>query len=322
MEKTIENYRLTIDSVIEAKQIIDPIFLNSSQFISDTLSELLDLNLLVKLETSNPVRCFKGRGAEVLVSKASPNTHFVCASAGNFGQAMAYSCKKRKLKLTVYASKNANVFKLDRMKALGAEVVLFGEDFDSAKLEAKRKSKEINATFVEDSQDIETLEGAATIGLELLEFPTKIDMVLIPLGNGAMLNGIARVIKHYNSDIKIIAVQAKGAPAMVDSWRTSSIINYEASNTIADGIAIRIPVPQALIDMKGLVDEAFLVEDSSIIKGMQLIHQHLGIVSEPSGAVGIAAILENSNYFKNQTVATIICGGNLTTEQIKSWLIT
>lgn len=107
---------------------------------------------------------------------------------------------------------------------------------------------------------------------------------------------------------------------MVDSWRTSSIVNYESSNTIADGIAVRIPVPQALIDMKGLVDEAFLVEDSSIIKGMQLIHQHLGIVSEPSGAVGIAAILENPNYFKNQTVATILCGGNLTSEQIKLWL--
>ena len=321
MNKTTENYRLTIDSVIEAKQKIDPIFLNTSQFISDPLSELFDLNLLVKLETSNPIRCFKGRGAEVLVSKATENTHLICASAGNFGQAMAYSCRKKKVKLTVYASKNANVFKLDRMKSLGAEVVLFGEDFDSAKLEAKRKSKEINATFIEDSQDIESLEGAATIGLELLEFPTKIDMVLIALGNGAMLNGIARVIKHYNSDIKIIAVQAKGAPAMVDSWRTSSILNYESSNTIADGIAVRIPVPQALIDMKGLVDEAFLVDESNIIKGMQLIHEHLGVVSEPSGAVGIAAILENPNYFKNQTVATIVCGGNLTTEQIKSWLI-
>ncbi len=137
---------------------------------------------MVKIETLNPVRCFKGRGAEVFVAKAEPNTHFFCASAGNFGQAMAYSCRKKNLPLTDYASTKANPYKLDQMKSLGAEVVLFGDDFDDAKLEAKRKSKEIKARFIEDSQDIESLEGAATIGLELLEFPKKIDTVLIALG--------------------------------------------------------------------------------------------------------------------------------------------
>jgi threonine dehydratase len=320
MDIISENYRLSVANVNEATQLIDPIFLNSAQFISDTLSELLNLTLVVKLETSNPVRCFKGRGADVFVSKAAADTHFICASAGNFGQAMAYSCRKRKLRLTVYASKNANPFKLDRMKSLGAEIVQFGEDFDSAKLEAKRISKERNATFIEDSQNIESLEGAATIGLELMKFPTKIDIVLIALGNGALFNGIARVFKHYSPKTKIFAIQAEGASAMVDSWRSSTIVNYETSNTIADGIAVRLPIPQALKDMTGLVDDAFLVNDNSIIKGMQLIHQHLGIVSEPSGAVGIAAILENPEYFKNQTVATVICGGNLTTQQMKLWL--
>lgn len=320
METTNENYRLSLENVKEATQIIDPIFQNSSQFISDTLSELLNLTLVVKLETSNPVRCFKGRGAEVFVSKASAETHFVCASAGNFGQAMAYSCRKRNLRLTVYASKNANPFKLDRMKSLRAEVIQFGDDFDSAKLEAKRKSNELNATFIEDSQNIESLEGAATIGLELLNFPNKIDIVLIALGNGALFNGIARIIKHYSPATKTIAIQAKGASAMVDSWRSSSIVTYETSDTIADGIAVRIPIPQALIDMTGLVDDTLLVDDKSIIQGMKLIHQYLGVVSEPSGAVGIAAILENPDYFKNQTVATIICGGNLTAEQVNLWL--
>ena len=317
---TNDHYRLSISSVKDATQKIESVFLNTPQFISDTLSEILNLSLVVKIETLNPIRSFKGRGSEVFVAKAKPKTHFVCASAGNFGQAMAYSCKKKNLPLTVYASTKANPFKLARMKSLGAEVILFGDDFDSAKLEAKRRSTEINARFIEDSLDIESLEGAATIGLELLNFPTKIDTVLIALGNGALINGMARVLKHYSPEIKIIAIQAKGATAMVDSWRSSTIVNYESTNTIADGIAVRIPVPQALIDMRGLVDEALLVDDQSIIKGMQLIHQHLGIVAEPSGAVGIAAILENPAYFKNQTVATIICGGNLTTEQIKLWL--
>ncbi len=320
MKKTNEEYRLSIENVNKAAQIIDPIFLNSPQFISDTLSDQFDLTLLVKLETTNPVRCFKGRGAELFVANATAHTHFICASAGNFGQAMAYSCRKKNIRLTVYASRNANPFKLDRMKSLGAEVILFGDDFDSAKLEAKRKSKELNATFIEDSLNIESVEGPATIGLELLKSPQTIDIILIALGNGSLLNGIARVVKHFKPDIKIIAVQAKGAPAMVESWRTSTVVNYNTTNTIADGIAVRIPVPQALEDMKGLVDDAILVDDRTIIQGMRLIHQHLGIVSEPSGAVGIAAILENPDYFKHQTVATIICGGNLTSDQIKLWL--
>ena len=315
-----ENYRLSIENVNNAIQIIDPIFLNTPQFVCDSLSALFDLTLLTKIETLNPVRCFKGRGSEVFVANAAPGTHFFCASAGNFGQALAYSCKKRELSLTVFASINANPFKLERMKLLGANVILSGEDFDSAKLEAKRRSVESNARFIEDGLDIESLEGAGTIGLELLQSPKKIDIILIALGNGALLNGVARIIKHYKPEIKIIAVQAKGASAMVDSWRSSTIVTYEQMNTIADGIAVRLPIPQALKDMEGLVDEAILVEDDSIIKAMVLFHQQMGIITEPSGAVGLAAIIENPAKFKHQTVATIICGSNLTTDQMKRWL--
>lgn len=317
---TSMKYRLSIDQVSEAASVIDPVFLNTPQYISESLSELLELSLLVKIETLNPIRSFKGRGAEVLVSGVKPGTKLFCASAGNFGQAMAFSCRKKDIPLTVYASTNANPLKLERMRSLGAEVILFGEDFDGAKLEAKRKSKEVNATFVEDSQNIETLSGAGTIGLELLRFPKKIDTIIIALGNGALFNGMARVIKHYQPETKLIAVQAKGAPAMVESWRSSTLVSHGTTNTISDGIAVRIPVPQALDDMQGLVDEALLVDDKTTIHAMQLIHQHLGVVSEPSGAVGLAAILENPLLFRNETVATIVCGGNLTTEQVGLWL--
>lgn len=313
-------YRLSIDRIQEAATAIDPVFVNTPQFISESLSQLLELSLVVKIETLNPIRSFKGRGAEVLVSRVKPGTQLYCASAGNFGQAMAYSCRKRDVPLTVYASTRANPLKLERMKSLGAEVILFGDDFDAAKLEAKRKSKEANATFVEDSLDIETLEGAGTIGLELLRFPGKIDTIVIALGNGAMFNGVARVVKHFRPETKLVVVQAKGASAMIDSWRASRVVRYASTNTISDGIAVRIPVPQALEDMKGLVDEAILVDDASTIRAMRLIHEHVGVVSEPSGAVGLAAILENPLFFRNQTVATIVCGGNLTREQMGEWL--
>jgi threonine dehydratase len=314
------NYRVTLDNVVKAVPLIDPVFLNTPQYVNDRLSQLLGMVLITKVETLNPIRCFKGRGADLLVKKTKPGTHLVCASAGNFGQAMAYSCKKKGLQLTVFAGTKANPFKIERMRSLGAEVILTGDDFDSAKFAAKQKAKEMRARFVEDGLDIETLEGAAIIGLELLKFPQKIDVVLIPVGNGALFNGIARLLKLLSPSIRMVAIQAKGAPAMIESWKASRFISYDSVNTIADGIAVRVPVQQALEDMKGLVDDALLVDDKAIVKGMKVIHEYVGVVSEPSGAVGVAAILENPKLFQGQTVVTILCGGNITAEQQEKWL--
>lgn len=312
--------RLSIKRIDEAYRIIDPVFLRTPQYVNETLSELFSTRLILKVETLNPIRSFKGRGADFLISNVNKNMPIVCASAGNFGQAMAFACRKREVPITVYASIHANPLKIERMKALGATVILDGNDFDAAKLAAKNTAKGSGARFVEDSLDIETLEGAGTIGLELLEFPEPIDVLLIALGNGAMINGIGKLFKERSPRTRIIAVQASGAPAMVESWRTNSMVTHNTVNTIADGIAVRIPVPEALMDMKGIVDDAILVSEDSIIKAMNLIHLHAGLVSEPSGAVGIAALIENADRFKGLNVATIICGGNVTEQQAKEWL--
>jgi threonine dehydratase len=314
-------HRLSTENIRQAVKSIDPVFLNTPQFISDSLSDLFNLRLVVKIETLNPIRCFKGRGADLLVNKAAEKRPLVCASAGNFGQAMAYSCKKKGIPLTIFASRLANTFKLERMSSLGAQVIQFGEDFDGAKTEARKWASQTGKRFVEDSLDIETLEGAGTIGIELLDLAYKLDTILIPLGNGALFNGIARMVKQQSPSTRLVAVQSSGASAMVDSWRTGRMVTYDKVQTIADGIAVRIPVPQALKDMKGLVDDAILVPDQTILDSMKLIHQHLGITVEPSAVVGIAAILENPGMFQKQTVATIITGGNLTEIQVKNWLM-
>ena len=307
--------RLSIREIDKAVQLIDPVFLNSPQFFQEPLGDQLGCRLLLKIETLNPIRCFKGRGADLLVSN-SIEIELICASAGNFGQAMAYACRKANKKLIVYASTNANPLKLDRMKSLGAQVVLFGEDFDAAKAEARRVSAEQKIRFVEDAVDLETLTGAATIGLELLNAGEHIDCLVIPLGNGALLNGVARVFKERSHSTRIIAVQAKGAPAMIESWKDGKIITHEHIKTIADGIGVRVPIAQALEDMGGLVDESYLVREETIIQAMKLVHVHAGIVAEPSAVVGIAALLENKSVFKNKTVTTIITGGNVTVSQM------
>lgn len=314
------SYRASLEHIEQAAQMIDPVFLNTPQFVCEPLAKELGVRVALKIETSNPIRSFKGRGADLLVSQAKSDIPLVCASAGNFGQAMAYACRKRGLKLTVYASTHANALKIERMQALGASIVRIGVDFDAAKLAAKHAAAGLNARFVEDSLDLETVTGAGTIGLEWLRFPEPLDAMLVPLGNGALFNGIARVLKARSPRTRLIAVQAAGAPAMIDSWRADKIIVHDKVDTIADGIAVRVPVAQALEDMRGLIDDAIVVREESIIQAMRLLHRHAGVVAEPSAAVGIAAILEQPGAFPGQLVGTIVCGGNLTAEQMRQWL--
>ncbi len=311
--------RLSTNDIENAFGIIDEIFLNSPQYECEPLGELLGCKLILKVETNNPIRSFKGRGGDLLCANATEKS-LVCASAGNFGQAVAYGCRKQNIALTIFATESANPYKIKRMKDLGANVILKGEDFDAAKAHAKQFGEENNVRFVIDSLDIETVIGAGTIGLELSKFPETLDYLLIPLGNGALFNGIATYFKSKSPNTKLIAIQAKGASAMVDSWREKRLIAHKVVNTIADGIGVRLPVQEALDDMENLIDDCLLVEENSIIEAMKTLHLQAGLVVEPAGAVGVSAILENREMFANKTVATIICGSNLTEKQIIEWL--
>jgi threonine dehydratase len=313
-------HRLNLSHIERAAALIDPVFLNTPQLVAEPLSAALGVRLVVKVETINPVRSFKGRGAEYLVAKLSRRDPIMTASAGNFGQAMAYACRKRAVPLIVYASTKANALKVERMRMLGAEVVLHGEDFDEAKAEARRTAARRGVRMVEDGLDVETGEGAGTIGVELAAFPEPIDDVTIPLGNGALACGVARWLKHVRPATAMITVQARGAPAMTESWRSGSLNQHETVSTIADGIAVRVPIPECVQDMRGIIDDALLVSDVGMIEAMRLAHRHLGLVLEPSGAAGIAAVLEHRARFAGRTVATILCGSNLTAEQMTAWL--
>ena len=166
-------------------------------------------------------------------------------------------------------------------------------------------------SFIEDSRDPEPTEGAGTMGLEWLHFPERLDALLVPLGNGAMLAGIATVIKARLPGIRVIAVSAAGAPAMVESLRAGRLVSHERIDTIADGIAARVPVPEALALLEGLYDAIVAVTEDQIVNGMRLAHQHLGLVIEPAGAVGLAAIAADAQRFAGKRLATILTGSNI-----------
>lgn len=310
--------RFTYHDIIHAQSCIDPVFLNTPQFECEPLSMLFDCRVILKVETLNPIRSFKGRGAELLTHHAKERS-MLCASAGNFGQAMAWSCRKRDIDLTVYASIHANAFKVSRMKELGANVIQQGDDFDSCKAIAREVASKKGIRFVEDSFDVDTVVGAGTVGVELSSGSYSPDAILVPLGNGALTNGIAMALKNVLPNTRIVGIQSKNAPAMVESWRTGKTITHDKVDTIADGIGVRIPVDVALNEMKELIHDAMVVAEGTIIQAMKLLRLHTGLTVEPSAAVGLAAMLENRELFAGKTVALVLTGSNLTEQQLQQW---
>jgi threonine dehydratase len=314
--------RLSLERIEAASRSIASAFLNTPQFLSETLSEQCSSDLILKVETVNPIRSFKGRGADFFVSNVTPNSNtLVCASTGNFGQAIAYSARKRKFRVIVFAAQSANSFHVQCMRALGAEVRLGGQDFDEAKEFAQAYARQHGGCFVEDGRDVAISEGAGTIGLELCRWPRPINFVLIPLGNGALLSGIGRWIKSKSPMTRIIGVCTVGAQAMQLSWREGKPVSTKSASTIADGLAVRVPIPEVLTDLKSLVDEVLLVDDETLIRAMQLLFVYHGLVTEPAGVAGLAAALAFKHRFQNSIVATPICGGNLSPDRIRRWLL-
>lgn len=318
-------HRLRLDNILRAATLIDPVFRNTPQFDCEPLGAVLGCRLTLKLETANPIRSFKGRGAGYLVASRAADgrlggRRIIGASAGNWGQALAYACRAHGIALTLFAAQTANPLKVARMRDLGAEVILTGHDFDAAKQAGEAHAGTAGGLWVADGLDPEAAEGAATIAVELLEGPAKPEVLAVPLGNGALLTGIARWAKAVDPAIRVIGVQARGADAMEKSWRTGRLVFPPAVATIADGIGVRVPIAEAVADMRDIVDEVVLVSDADIIAAMRLLFRTAGLLAEPSGAAGLAAIAAHPEHFSGRRVATVICGSNLTDAQIREWL--
>lgn len=318
--------RLSIDRIIEASGRIDPVFRGSPEVECEPLSLALGCRLTIKVETANPIGCFKGRGAETFVTRVleqGERRRLVCASAGNFGQALAYAGRKHGLPVTVFAARNASPIKLDRLRALGAELRLAGEDFDASKAEARAFAEKAGLHFVEDGLEPAISEGAGTIGLELLARRDPFEALVLPLGNGALAAGVGTAFAACSPSTRVTAVVSRGAPSMAESWRRgpgAAPVTYPTVDTIADGIAVRVPIPEALGDLHEVLDEVVEVDDAALIDGMALLHVHAGLTSEPSGAAGIAAILSEPRRFAGLRVATVLSGNNVAPERALAWI--
>ncbi|CDZ25229.1 threonine/serine dehydratase [Neorhizobium galegae] len=307
------------DGILAASKSIDPVFTNSPLIEQQTANTVLGLRLLAKVETLNPIRSFKGRGTDWWMRNEPAGDHpVVSASAGNFGQGLAYAGRAQGRKVVIFSATTANPGKIEAMRRLGAEVRLEGTDFDAAKAAARAYAQANGCPFVEDGALRTIAEGAGTIALEITEHLSRdavdLDAILVPLGNGALLTGIGTWIRARAPNCKVIGVVAANAPAMKQSWETNRLISTKTAATAADGIAVRECVPYALDCMRTTVDEVWEASEAAIRQARDFCRIHYGLVVEEAGAAGIAGLLEKGANLKGRTVATILCGGNVRTD--------
>lgn len=290
---------------------IDPAFRGSPIRQSTALDRLFGASLWFKDETANPIRSFKGRGAcNFVAGLGEDDRPLVCGSAGNFGQGLAWAARAHGKRLTVFAAETAVRTKIQAMRDLGADVRLQGSDFDAAKQAAIRFAEEEGHRLVVDGDEVLIAEGAGSIALEALSLLPDIDLVLAPLGNGALASGVGTWIRHAAPAARMLAVAAAGAPVMAHALRGVPLTGTERADTIADGIAVRVPIPYAVESLRRVLDGTVLVADEAIRRAMDLLHAHLGLVVEPAGAVGLAALLADPAAWGGRRILIPLCGGN------------
>lgn len=300
---------LDLARIAEAAETIDPVFRDTPQYEDEQLAARLGRRVLVKVETANPLRSFKGRGADFLMRGLDPQRHVVCASSGNFGQGMAYAGRARGIPVTVVVPGGVNPAKRARVAALGAEVIEAGPGFDAAKNAAlEYAAARPDRVYIVDGKEARVAEGAGTIGLELLR-AGPYDAILVPVGDGALINGIGRWVKAHAPHTRIIGIVAAGATALAESWRRGEPVSIERVDTIADGLGVRVPVPESVRRMRALVDDFVTVRDADLTDAMRLAQETLGLVLEPAGAAGLAALTVHD--LPADRVATVLTGGNL-----------
>lgn len=293
--------QIRLDQIECLAHTIDPVFRDSPQFTTTFGGR----PVLLKVETMNPLRCFKGRGALAVADSFEPGRTVVVASSGNFGQAMAYACARREIALEVFVSENVNPAKLAAIRSHGATVHLSGVDTDAAKRHAREYAAErADRLLVRDGNEPLVAEGAGTIGVELLRAGT-LDTVVVPIGDGALANGIGRWIKAHSPSTRIVGVCSAGAPAMLHSWRAGEPVAHP-TDTVAEGIAIGDPLPESVRWLRELVDDIVLVDDATLLATMGQALRDLGLFLEPAGAAGLAAV----GSVPGERVAVMLTGAN------------
>jgi threonine dehydratase len=310
----------TLRDVFRARNVVRRFLPQTPMLRPATLADRLGFDIYLKCENLQPIGAFKIRGGIYLVSQMTPEERsrgLYTASTGNHGQSIAYAAREFGAKATIFAPEGANLFKVAAMERLGADVVLFGPDFDTARLEAEARARRDGAHFIHSANEPELITGVATCSLEMLEEVPELDVLVIPAGGGSGLSGACIVGKTINPAIQVIGVQATGAPVIFDSWRQRRLLAYERMDTFAEGLATREAFALPAQILWDHVDDICLVTDAELRRAMVTLLETTRIAAEGAGAASLAAAYQMRDRLTGKKVGIVISGGNITFDAFK-----
>jgi threonine dehydratase len=277
--------------------------------------------VLLKLENKQRTRSFKLRGALNAISAQGRlrEGEFYTASAGNHGLGAAAAARLLGGRAVIVVYSGASREKIRRIAKVGGRIVEIGRDYDEAEELAMELARKEGKPFLHPFDDPNVIAGQGTVALEMYEQDKNIDQLLVPVGGGGLISGSSLVARTLNPGVEVVGIQPAESPAMVRSLEAKAIIETPIGNTICDALAGRF-VSQTTLDMTSrYADRVIEVQEDSIVESMRIIQREMGIIAEPSAAVGIAAILENQVEAQRRTAA-IISGGNISKEQFEQFV--
>jgi len=305
---------VTLEDVRAARQRIREHVYLSPCARSETLSRLSGCHAWLKLENLQMTGAYKERGALnklALLTAEERGRGLIAASAGNHAQAVAYHAGRMGVPVTIVMPEGTPLLKVANTRSHGAKVVLCGTSYDEAYTEARRLEAAEQRTFVHPFDDVDVIAGQGTVGLEVLEQVPDLDAVLVPVGGGGLVSGIAAAVKALRPSAKVIGVETEVLPSMLASLEEQHLVTIEPATTLADGIAVKRPGEITFAHVQKLVDEIVTVSEEEIASAILYLLEREKTVVEGAGAVGVAALLNHKVKLEGQRVVSIVSGGNI-----------
>jgi threonine dehydratase len=309
----------TLADVLKARRAISSYLPPTPSLEPVELAAALGCRVVLKCENLNPTGAFKVRGGVNLLASLDPALRargVVAASTGNHGQSVAYAARLFGIAATIFMPEAANPLKVASTASLGAKVIQTGRDFDAARLAAEDHASRHGQRYVHSANEPLLVAGVGTAALELLEFAPDIDVLFVPVGGGSGVLGAGTVARAVNPAIRVVGVQAQGAPAVYRSWRERRRVVTDDVSTFAEGLATREPFAMTLDLLPRLVDEIVLVSDEEIAVAIRLLIKTARQVAEGAGAAATAAAMAQKHDLVGTKVGLIVSGGNITTAQL------
>ncbi|WP_256287796.1 threonine ammonia-lyase [Halobellus inordinatus] len=316
---------LSLADVEAARDRIEDIARWTPLEYSHTFSDMTGADVHLKLETFQRTGAFKIRGATnriATLSAAEREAGVVTASAGNHAQGVALAASRSGVDSKIVMPEHAPISKVEATERYGGQTVLYGADYDEAQAKAHEIEREEGRTYVHAFNDEVVMAGQGTIGLEIVDDCPEVDTVVVPIGGGGLISGIATAVKGRNPDARVIGVQAEGAASLPQSLQAGEIRELDAVNTIADGIATRKVGERPFEVIQERVDEVVTVSDEEIAVALTYLLEREKTLVEGAGAVPLAALLfEAFDYEDGETIVPALCGGNIDTNQLTTVLV-